>query len=379
MNRRFAFFVLIALLGAAAPAAPIAEGPNLQDALAVEARDSAAACGQAGYGSRPAAGPSALMATTPNPAGPTLVDVFLFVLAINEIDTLSNSFRFEGFGGLIWCDPRHAFDPEEEGTERRMIPNAQAVRYLENVWWPGVFLPTHLGRPEISSERLLLYADGTVMWSGKFNLRLAANYDFTDFPLDTQTLRIPIQGFEDDSNAILLQVAEERVGVDRGFDIPEWTVLAMRTDVGAVSGSRGGDYSEFTLEIDVRRKSGYYVWKIIVPLLMIFTVAWAGFWMRDAQGQRQRMAATGVLSLVAFQFVAAAVVPRVPYLTLLDALMLWSFLVVASSMAGHVWADRRYRKDHQLGTLVDRRLRLVYPLLYVGGLAAITMLRSWLR
>jgi hypothetical protein len=97
---------------------------------------------------------------------------------------------------------------------------------------------------------------------------------------------------------------------------------------------------------------------------------------RDVLAQRQRQAATGVLTLVAFQFVAAATVPRVSYLTLMDAIFLWSFIAAASALFFNVKHARRYRRDKDSGLRADRRMRWLYPVGYVVGLAGIILLHQ---
>ena len=83
----------------------------------------------------------------------------------------------------------------------------------------------------------------------------------------------------------------------------------------------------------------------------------------------------GVLTLVAFQFVAADSLPRVPYLTLMDALILWSFLITASTLVLNVRNKRRFRTEEALGLKADRVCRWAYPLVYFGGLFVIVMRR----
>lgn len=102
------------------------------------------------------------------------------------------------------------------------------------------------------------------------------------------------------------------------------------------------------------------------------TVSWSVFWMtRDVLAQRQRQASTALLTIVAFQFVAAGFLPRVPYLTLMDAIILWSFCVIALTLPLNVRSIRGMRQEAAIGLRRDRRWRVLYPAVYLGGLALI--------
>jgi hypothetical protein len=347
---------------------------SLEDVLAFDPRDAETACAKVDFSDRSAAThtPSDRI-VPPNPDGVTPIGVFMFVLAVSEIETDTNSFRFEGYGGLIWCDPRLAFDPATYGSDRRLVLGEHVASALQEIWWPGVFLPTQLGIPDRNDELLLIFADGTVRYRGKFYARVTADYDFTYFPMDRQTLRIPIQTNLWSTEQVVFREIQEQIGFNRGFEIQEWSVLNHRTRVEQLTTSRGDrGFARFVLEIEIGRKVGFYLWKVCLPLVIILGVSLSVFWMTgDALAQRQRQAATGVLTLVAFQFVAAETVPRVPYLTLMDAVVLWTFLIAASTLVVNVVNGRRFRKVPELGRKADRTARWVYPTVYAAGVLVI--------
>jgi len=338
---------------------------SLQQILSADPRKTTAACGNVDYGDLRAAGRT--NATTPNPGGPVVVEIFLFILAVDQIEPATNSFRFEGYGGLVWCDSRLAFDAETEGAEFRMFPGEQAWDRLKGMWFPGVILPSQLGLPERTNEMLVIHSDGTVRFSLKFNTRMIADYDFTLFPGDRQILRIPIQPSLWNAGLLELREASGQVGFDRGFRIPEWNVVGHTSRI-----DRDAGFPQFVMQIEIGRQVGFYLWKILLPLIIITGVAWSTFWMtRDGLAQRQRQSATAVLSLVAYQFVAGATLPRVSYLTLMDGIFLWSYLCVGGTLYTSILNKRRFRHDEQLGLRADRAGRLVFPFVYLGGILLI--------
>ena len=66
------------------------------------------------------------------------------------------------------------------------------------------------------------------------------------------------------------------------------------------------------------RKPGFYLWKVLLPLIVIVALSWSVFWVPDERfAQRSRITATGVLTVVAYQFGFGADRPRIGYLTLM--------------------------------------------------------------
>jgi hypothetical protein len=367
---------LAGLGGFVSAAGPVASDTlTLQDALWADPRAAGAACSNVDYDPVIPGEAHASLLSPPAGERPTAVDIFLFVQAVDRIDPATNSFRFQGYGGMIWCDPRLTFDPVEAGVDRRAFPARSLLEQKGDIWWPGLVLPEQLGQPEITNDRIVIHYDGTVEFQARVNTRLTARYDFRSFPRDRQTLRISLEPYpwRGGAGGLAFRKLVTRTGVDRGFQIPEWEFEELRIGVDRIGiGLDERTHSHFWMEIDIERRSGYYFWKIILPLLIIVGVAWSTFWLtRDVLAQRQRQVATAVLTLVAFQFSAVADLPRVSYLTLMDRVMMLSYLVIGLTFVTNVLSSRRYRQHPDLGLAFDRKGRWIFPAVYFAGLLAI--------
>ena len=91
------------------------------------------------------------------------------------------------------------------------------------------------------------------------------------------------------------------------------------------------------------------------------------------------VAIMGILTLVAYQFVAAGDLPRVAYLTVMDALILWSFVTIGSTLITNVINMRKFRAAQQDGLQADRMGRRYFPLVYIGGFVALVIVVAFLR
>jgi hypothetical protein len=122
-----------------------------------------------------------------------------------------------------------------------------------------------------------------------------------------------------------------------------------------VEASDGGRVSEAHFQLSIRRKSAFYVWKVILPLLLMVILSWAVFWIEanDVATQVQ-IAVTTVLTIIAFAFAISGSLPRVPYLTFIDVFFLtcnlFVFIAIAELMSVHV--SHRTR-----GTDIAERIR----------------------
>ncbi len=67
----------------------------------------------------------------------------------------------------------------------------------------------------------------------------------------------------------LLKTGEWNLGGDRVWIAPE-SQYHIRDRAA---------FSEFLINIDVVRQSGFYVWKIILPLIILVAISWSVFWM----------------------------------------------------------------------------------------------------
>ncbi len=113
----------------------------------------------------------------------------------------------------------------------------------------------------------------------------------------------------------------------------------------------------------VKRIANFYVWRAILPLTFIVLMPWAVFWIDpDMVGVQISLAATSVLTLIAFLFSLQSMLPMLSFLTRLDKFLFASlalvFIAFAEAVATAVLAK------HERGTLavaIDRWARWSYP------------------
>ena len=122
------------------------------------------------------------------------------------------------------------------------------------------------------------------------------------------------------------------------------------------------DYS-----FDLNRKSFYYVLKIIIPVIFLVYLSFSVFYIRARELESKLAVSMGsLLTLVAYNFVFGDDVPKLNYITVLDAWILLSYLFAGLSTMITIWSYWDYHRDQQTGlyNTIDRTLRWFVPVTY---------------
>jgi hypothetical protein len=129
------------------------------------------------------------------------------------------------------------------------------------------------------------------------------------------------------------------------------------------------EYSRVTFGLKVKRNPEFYIWKILLPLLLIDIISWSVFWI-DAKkdfGSQIGLGMTSLLTAIAYSFTISSSLPRVAYLTLIDYFILLSYIFIFSLICVvvllHHFIEFRAQPDTALA--IQKKCRLIYPLGFV--------------
>ncbi len=342
--------------------------------------ESPAACSQVDYEAPTSAAMREANGSTvtepPNPDGPTIVGVGFVVNDIRGIDPVRDEFQFRGYVRVLWCDPRLAFDPEIEGQNERVFTGTRVDEELKRMWFPSGYPVNKVGDISLSERVLRIRHDGSIDQSINLSVPLATHYDLRRFPLDRQTLELQVESYLWNRDQLRFIHDETISGFREGISIPEWDIEAVNGHVNEIAVMRSDTpFSRYILKIEIARKPGFYIWKVFLPLVVIVALSWSVFWMTDERfSGRSRISSTGVLTIVAYQFVFADNMPRVGYLTLLDQVMIGSFGLLAVTVVESLLVDRANKQDPAKAIRIDHTSRWLFPTVYAAMLAAIALL-----
>jgi hypothetical protein len=149
--------------------------------------------------------------------------------------------------------------------------------------------------------------------------------------------------------------------------LASWDVRGLDVQAATAQAADGGPVSEARFQLSVKRKSAFYVYKVIVPLLLMVALSWAVFWIEPGDLATQvQIAVTTVLTIIAFAFAISGSLPRVPYLTFIDAFFLTCYVFVFVSIIELMSVHLSHRtRGAELAARIRRHSRWVVPLAFL--------------
>ncbi len=312
------------------------------------------------------------------PAAPTVVEIGLYLVGLTQVAPASApfpTFDAEVLLSARWHDPRLAFDPEMIGTPVEVFQGAAAEVVLERIWSPELMFENEEGSRAIEHRELDITAAGDVTYKERSHVHAHADVNLRRFPFDTQHFELRIAPFAWDHRHVVLAVDAAHTGHDPGYRNLEWVVQGVTTQVADTQRMRLEDpVSVLTATISAERLSGFYLYKLIVPLAVIVMFTWSAFWMTaEPSGGRMQRTFVALLTVVAFHHIVAGHLPRIAYLTFLDAVVYACFAAVGATLLTIV---RIHNLDHtghgEQARRLERRARWLQP----AGFA-LTLVALW--
>ena len=107
-------------------------------------------------------------------------------------------------------------------------------------------------------------------------------------------------------------------------------------------------FDSVQIDIIVDRKSGYYIFKIIVPIILILMICWSSVWINPREIEsRLTITIVCLLSLIAYNFVIDADMPKLEYLTIMDYIILISYVYSAIPNFLSIYSFYLHKLDKQ--------------------------------
>ena len=158
------------------------------------------------------------------------------------------------------------------------------------------------------------------------------NFDLRNFPFDKQKLVMHLVDRKYELEKEQLAVSEYSKRVLNDFSeknpINGWNIISNRLTYSPYKGPNDVYfYDGVKFEIEIERKHSYYLYKVILPILLILTVCWSSLWVTPREIEsRLTITIVCLLSLIAYNFVIDKELPKLEYLTILDWIILTSYV-----------------------------------------------------
>ena len=156
-----------------------------------------------------------------------------------------------------------------------------------------------------------------------------------DFPFDRQVFSIQLAAVDYTQGEVeLLLDTKEESGIAQELSVADWKVLRWTAEPRAYKPTPTMNAtSGFAFSFEARREIGYFIIKVIIPLILIVAMSWVVFWIDPMEsGTQISVAITTMLTLIAYRFAIDMDLPKVSYLTRMDYFILLSTILVYASL-----------------------------------------------
>ncbi len=305
---------------------------------------------------------AATAGTEPTPERPRAVRVGVVIRNIIAIDEVKENWQVNGLLVAKWNDPSLRYRPRGPEQLSRELPS--------KMWKPDFEFTNEETATSFHFVDLYVQPDGTVTSTQRFTATLSTNSDLRRFPFDSQVLPVVVQASGDDLDTTILTPDQKDTSLsNRGYvGLAQWTPLSLTERLGTVDGSvRHAKDIEFSVK--VRRNPRSYIFKFIVPLLLLVMISWVTFWLSHeefkARDQLQSAVAT-LLIVVAFNITVSNLLPRTEYITYIDALLFTCFIFVIVAIGAIVLTHLLQINHSEKTALFVRRLAgIVLPVAFL--------------
>lgn len=267
-----------------------------------------------------------LQAATPEQ--PLEVAVGVAVDQITDINQKAENLGVVASLRLEWSDPMLAFDAPEHGRDFKVYTLSAFTSYVDEnaILAPGFIIKNQQGRRWSQEASVTVFADGRALYYERFSATLQApDFDFVQYPFDKQRFWVHVESLWPTEYIRFVPLdGFSQLGDRLGEE--EWVFSATLPETSEVANDIGMTVSQFSFGFTGSRHLNYYILRLFVPLFVIILVSWVTFFLKDF-GKRVDIAGGNMLIFVAFNFTISGDLPRLGYLTFMDAIVVSGFAI----------------------------------------------------
>ena len=287
----------------------------------------------------------------------TEVRVGIFVINILNVDDHEETYAVDFYLQLEWNDPRLVHEGRED----------ICILTLDDVWDPNMRLHNQYHVEKGTDDIVHINPDGKVIYRQRFTGELISTTDISDFPFDSRTLPISFVAVGYSPADVQLVFDTKHSGRSDIFSIPNWVIGEDEPHIGKFEVITGKQFARFDFNFEATRRSTYFIWSALVPLIIIIFMSWGVFWINPRElGPQLSLAAMSMLTLTTYRFTLANILPPVSYLTRMDIFVLGASLLIFLALGEAILTGAlASRGKTEIAIKLDYISRYIFPLTFL--------------
>jgi hypothetical protein len=299
------------------------------------------------------------------PASAQVVKIGFYPVSVHQLDVANNTYYIDTYVWLRW---KGEIDPTK---------TIEFINMVEDWGRKLSFLQSTPKREPDGSLYQIMRLEG--LFSQPFSL--------SQYPLDRQRLSIKVEDQTYGIDRLAYVIDTKDSGVGDLVEIPGWNLLDWKGETFAHDyQSNFGDenapenYSMAKFSIEISRPLSFFIWKLLLPLLMVIIAAIASLLIRpQLLGERTALPAGALLSAIFLQKSYSDSLPDLGYLVLMDQIYLIAYPVIILTLIRVIYAYLKVEdaKIDQVRAVhrTDILLLALLLVIFVVGVGLIVCLR----
>ncbi|XP_073435439.1 neuronal acetylcholine receptor subunit beta-4 [Dendrobates tinctorius] len=216
-----------------------------------------------------------------------------------------------------WVDYRLTWNPAEyDGIRKLRIPSKQ-------IWLPDIVLYNNAdGTYEVSLfTNAIVQNNGSIAWLPPAIYKSACKIEVKHFPFDQQNCTLKFRSWTYDYTEIDLVLSTDSASMDDFTPSGEWDIIKLpgRRTVNSLDPT----YVDVTYDFIIKRKPLFYTINLIIPCILITSLAILVFYLPSDCGQKMTLCISVLLALTVFLLLISKIVPP----TSLDVPLIGKYLM----------------------------------------------------
>ena len=203
-------------------------------------------------------------------------------------------------------------------------------------------------------------------------VKVKNNFDLRNFPFDKQRIVFNFSELEE-TDVTLTPSWEIYANLHELFKadnlINGWKLVDYRVigDNYQEQGFYKDKYlNQLNIILEIERQSSYYVYKIILPIILILLVCWSVIWITPREIEsRLTVTIVCLLSLIAYNFVIDKEIPKLEYLTIMDWVIFTSYVFATIPNFLCIISFKLFTTNKKLCMAIENKAKYIGPISYV--------------